>query len=783
MRLFEALLDVPETERDAWIDARTTGNPTLRTRLLALETADRSNALPTGGALPALEEAVTPERIGAYKIIERIGKGGMGAVYRGEREAGDFTRTVAIKVIKPGLFTPEVVERFQRERQILAALSHPHIARLYDGGETEAGAPYIIMEFVDGKPLLQWAETSAPTRAERIRIFRDICAAVAFAHAHLIVHRDLTPANVLITADGAVKLIDFGIAKPTDTDRGVPTDAAIAALTMTPGYGAPERLTSTQVSTAADVFSLGRLLQDLIPPGRNDRELRAIITRASARDPEHRYASVEALAADIEAWRGGRPVTAFSGARTYAVRKFVSRHGRFVFAGCATFVLLAAALGVTLQANVRAERARIQAEARFQQTRAIANSLLFEVFDEVSATAGSTRAREMLARTGLSYLEALAADETAPLDVRVETAAGFVRLSQVVGGGQAGELGRFADASELLREAERIITPLYEAHPENGAVARAMTQMLLEQSGASLYADNEIETARAQAARAAEIIEPYAREDAKAARAYIFAIRALGDTQGWEEQFAAARDEHLRAEAFAASLTPALRDDPIVTGARAANMRLLGESYHRLGMPEPAREALDASVAFNRAVRDSAPHNPAFIRSLTVSLWYRAVVHRTNERNALARESIEEAMLNARLLRDRDPADAGALRLVATVGEVYAQVLADLDRFEESFALGEEVVAAQRDLVVRAEGAAGARRTLAVTLITNGGNFYNGGQYARACERWREAHEILLGMQREGALAQTDRVRSLATMQDYLARSCNPPRRGLGDTL
>lgn len=140
-------------------------------------------------------------------------------------------------------------------------------------------------------------------------------------------------------------------------------------------------------------------------------------------------------------------------------------------------------------------------------------------------------------------------------------------------------------------------------------------------------------------------------------------------------------------------------------------------------------------------------------------------------------------MLNARLLRDRDPADAGALRLVATVGEVYAQVLADLDRFEESFALGEEVVAAQRDLVVRAEGAAGARRTLAVTLITNGGNFYNGGQYARACERWREAHEILLGMQREGALAQTDRVRSLATMQDYLARSCNPPRRGLGDTL
>ena len=783
MSLFEDLLDVPETERGAWIEAHTSGRPALRTRLVALETADRSGSLPTGGAINALEDAIIPERIGAYKIIERIGRGGMGAVYRAARETGDFERTVAIKVIKPGLFTPDVVERFQRERQILAALAHPNIARLYDGGQTEDGAPYIIMEFVSGQPLLQWAEARSLPRAERIRIFRDICAAVAFAHAHLIVHRDLTPANVLITDDGAVKLIDFGIAKAADTNTTSPNDAAVAAMTMTPGYGAPERLISAQVSTSADVFSLGRLLQDLLRPDRRDTELRAIIARASATEPSQRYASVEALMADIEAWRNARPVAAYSGARTYALRKFAARHGRAVLAGCATFVLLATALGFTLAANVRAERARLQAEARFQETREIANSLLFEVFDEVSAIPGSTSARERLARTGLSYLEALAQDESAPLEVRVETAVGFVRLSQVVGGGQAGELGRFSDAAELLAEAERIISPLYAAHPSDPAVARAMTQVLLEQSGASLYSHNEVALAREQAARAAQIIEPYARQDAKAARAYIYAIRALGDTEGWEENFEAARDQHQRAEAFAAGLPQALRDDPAVMGARAANRRGLGESYHRLGMTDEARDAIDAAVTYTRAVRDGAPQNPAFVRGLTVALWYRAVVHRTNERDALARQSIEEAMANARQLRERDPNDAGALRLVATVGEVYAQILADARRFDESFVLGEEVVAAQRDLVVRAEGAAGALRTLAVTLMTNGGNFYNGGQFDRACERWREALSIFTGLEREGVLAETDRTRSMASAQDYVARSCNPPHAGLGSNL
>ncbi|MEZ6023707.1 MAG: serine/threonine-protein kinase [Hyphomonadaceae bacterium] len=216
MTVFEEFLAVPEADRATWLDVRTQGRPELKTRVSALVMADRSTMVQTGGAIGALQEETIPERIGAYRIVSLIGRGGMGAVYLAERDAGDFTRTVAIKVIKAGLFSPEVVRRFQSERQTLATLAHPNIALLYDGGETEAGSPYIVMEYVDGAPLMQWVAEQTPTRATRLALFADICSAVAFAHARLIVHRDLSPSNVLVTREGVAKLIDFGIAKPAD---------------------------------------------------------------------------------------------------------------------------------------------------------------------------------------------------------------------------------------------------------------------------------------------------------------------------------------------------------------------------------------------------------------------------------------------------------------------------------------------------------------------------------------------------------------------------------------
>jgi serine/threonine-protein kinase len=790
VRLFEELLQVPERERDAWMARVAADRPDLLTRLQALREADRLATLRTGAAAEAFEgeeEVAAPERIGSYRVLERIGRGGMGSVYRAERATGDFAHVVAIKIIKPGLLSHSLVDRFQRERQLLARLSHPNIARLYDGGEIEGGSPYIVMEYVEGLPLLQMVEEQRLSRGDRLRLFADICGAVAFAHRHLVVHRDLTPSNILVTPDRVVKLIDFGIARPPDVSGDLTpgtSGGSVASLSLTPGYAAPERTTSTNVTTAADIYSLGRLIEKLIVPDRQGRELQAIAAKATAQDPGARYPTAEALGADVQAWQNNLPVEALGGGKRYRARKFVTRHRLEVAAAASAILLLVAALTITLLANSRAEQARAQAEARFQQTRGIAKALLFDAFDQVSRVPGSTAARHTLAQTGLAYLRALAADDDAPLDVRLEAANGFIRLSKVAGGGEGGQLGKYEDANALLARAETILLDLRRRYPHDPRVRQAHASLLVEQSGANLYNNNEIKLAREQAIAAQSLIKPTAAADPESARIFATAVQGEADSYGWDEDYQKARTAHLRAEAFIAGLPPAMQTQRPIMMARSGNLRLLGEAHHNLDQHGDARRVLDRAVAVNRHLLRADPHDPVLIRKLATSLWYRAVVHRTNMRDRLARESIEEAVANARLLRDRDPSDAGGLSLFAVTSEVQAQVLADQNRFKESYAVSDQIMAAHRRLVELAGNAPGALRSMATALSTRGGNFYNGGDYRRACDAWREARGIFLGFERRKVLTETDR-NGLGRVRNYLAASCDNgvPRAGLGKEI
>jgi serine/threonine-protein kinase len=790
--LFESLLDQPEEARDAWLAERTADKPQVRLRVNALRDADRRATLRTGAAVEILEEEPPPERIGAYRIAERIGRGGMGAVYRGERDAGDFVHVTAIKIIKPGLLSESLIGRFRRERQILASLRHPNIAQLYDGGEAPDGSPFIVMEFVDGLPLLQWADTHHADRATRRRLFLDICAATAFAHRNLIVHRDLTPSNVLVTADGTVKLIDFGIARPPevaslDAEPGSPSvhGPSIRDLSLTPGYAAPERMVSAEVTTLADIYSLGRLLHAMIPRTDGDVELAAIVARACAANAQDRYPTVEALAADIEAWRDGLPVAAVNGGRRYRIGKFVRKHSVAVGAVAAVSLVLVAALAATLAANVRVERARAETETRFQQTRAIANAMLFDAYDEVSRVTGATQARVILAQTGLDYLNALSADANAPVDVRLEAGRGFIRLAGLIGGEGASELGRVADGAALLARGETILDELRRDHPDDPAVRAAVADLWITRSGDALYNDNAPARARELAQQVLVLLENNPQADAETARRYAVSLQAVGDSYGWEDDYQLARDAHLRAEAFIEGLPEALREDTGVRNVRSANLRLLGEAHHKLQEHGPARAALERAVEINRGLVRDQPDSPSAIRKLALSLWYSAVVHRTNGRRAAAKAAIDEAAVLARRLKDRDPADMGVLRLNGTVGEVRAQVLADAGLYSESFAVTEDVISIYRRLAELAEGSPGARRGLAMMLRTGGGNYYNGRAYARACTAWRESRSILETLAAEDSLSEIDRNNSLREMRDYVTRACEggPPRAALGSQL
>ncbi|ESQ77414.1 serine/threonine-protein kinase [Asticcacaulis sp. AC402] len=786
--LFEALLDVPEPDRMAWIDVNAAGRPKVRERLLAMLQADTLHNLRTGGATDTVEPENEPERMGAYRITGLIGRGGMGSVYKGERATGDFAHTVAIKVIKPGLLSESLVERFRRERQTLAQLSHPNIARLYDGGETEDGAPYIVMEWVDGLPLMRWVEEEDPSPDRRLALFGDMCRAVACAHRSLVVHRDLTPSNVLVTRDGVAKLIDFGIAKLTANNvgsdgNGGTTKASLASanLSLTPGFAAPERLTSSEVTTAADIYSLGRLLDRLAYDA--DDEIKAIIARATAQRPGDRYATAEALLADIEAWRKDYPVAAMAGGRAYVFGKFVMRHRFGAAAAGVAAIAIVTAFGLTLAANQRAETARAEAETRYAETRALANTLLFDVYDEVSAVPGTTKARLLIAQTGVDYLEKLAEDRSAPVGVRIEAGKGFVRLSQVMGGGQEATLGRYKDATALLARGEAVLKAVHDENPGNAEAAAAYAGLLVEQSGNNLYNDSNSAKAREQALAAQALLKDRATTDVRLAATYLMAIQAEGDSWLWVDEFEKARDALLRADSFYKGLKPEFRKDLAVLAGRSSSLRLLGEAWHKLKKPDEAKAVLAENIAVNRERVRRDPQNPKVTRGLTLALRYNAIVHRTNGRDTEAQATISEAFTLAKALQKRDPADTGALELIAAVGDVYAQVLTDRKQYDEAEKVSDEVIAAQRKRIEIADGAPFAVRGLATTLATRGGNFYNAGRYDKACQTWQETRSTWEGLAARGQLSQTDRDNGYAEIRDYLARACNPPRDGLGDEV
>jgi serine/threonine-protein kinase len=386
--LFEGLLERAPGEREAWL-ASVEPDPDLRGEALALVDADSgprvSITRQVREASARVAEANGVERrLGPYKLIEEIGSGGMGTVFLAERADDAFARRVAIKVLR-GIPTRESTERMRRERQILADLSHPHIARLLDGGSTADGQPYLVMEYVEGEPINQFCEKRALAVADRLRLIQKVCGAVQFAHQRLVIHRDLKPANVLVRADGEPVLLDFGIAKLLGNTGG---DAATGMPWFTPAYASPEQRRGEAVSTATDVHGLGLLLYEVLaerPPSadaserlpkpsqatarhRIPAELDLIVAKATHAEPERRYVSAAALADDLQRYLRGRPVNAAPDRLHYRIAKFVGRHRLATAAIAAAFVM--AILFTWRLANERDRALRAEAEARQQSATA-----------------------------------------------------------------------------------------------------------------------------------------------------------------------------------------------------------------------------------------------------------------------------------------------------------------------------------------------------------------------------------------------------------------------------
>lgn len=530
--LFACAVELPAGEQADFVTRACAGDDALLAEVTGLLRADAhpaglldrtldAGSLGLAAEAPAGPPLAAGTTIGAWRLVRPLGHGGMGIVYLAERTDASFAQRAALKIVRGGLISRALEERFLRERRILARLEHPGIARLLDGGFTPEGQPWFAMELVEGEPITEWAGNRALDVPARLRLFLDACAAVQYAHRRLVIHRDLKPANILVDSDGRVRLLDFGVARLIDeaADEAGLTRAGWHALT--PAYAAPEQLRGEAPTTATDVFGLGAVLYELlcgnpirepgaaepaefrrtidreIPPLAAHDHLPAAVRRrlrgdletiaavALAPEPERRYPSVEALTSDIERHLAAIPVKARPSSTAYRVARYVRRHRVGVAASATVVALLAAGtVGIWWQAvEARREASRAREMAAFLQD-------LFESVDPDEARGRVVSARELLDR-GAERIEELEADPDLRVDVVRTLGELYFRL------------GAFDRSESLLRQAEAEALAAFGKDDSRTAVVRAALGYTL--TDASRYAEAEaiIEAALA-ASRASE---------------------------------------------------------------------------------------------------------------------------------------------------------------------------------------------------------------------------------------------------------------------------------------
>jgi tRNA A-37 threonylcarbamoyl transferase component Bud32 len=455
--LFLQASELPGSRRNAFLDEQCAGDEAERWEvesLLAAEAASdaRLRFIVTTAALSvqtADAERAVGQRIGPYVIEKEIGRGGMGTVYLAFRDDDQFRQRVAIKVVNRGMDSEYGRSRFRRERQVLADLQHPNIARLLDGGSTSEGLPFFAMEYLEGEAITVYCRRKGLGLRERLELFLPVCAAVQYAHHQLVIHRDLKPGNILVGEDGIPKLLDFGVATLLDEHCEPAGDFS----PVTAKYASPEQLDGSKLTTATDVYSLGAILRDLVEDGdlAAEEDVHSIVRMAMRAEPRQRYASAEELAADIRRYLEWLPVGARHGSLWYRTRKLIRRRRLPLSAAAAVVCSLVLGIAGALHQAHQAEAARKVAENRLTQMLDLSNSSLADVTALMERLPGALPARRQLVGEMLGFLEKLSHDAGGNTALRIALAKAYLRLGDLQGSSDMANLGDFQGAIRSMR--------------------------------------------------------------------------------------------------------------------------------------------------------------------------------------------------------------------------------------------------------------------------------------------------------------------------------------------
>jgi eukaryotic-like serine/threonine-protein kinase len=630
-QLFWEACELDQAARRAFLEERCARDESLRAELGRLLAAHDCE----GAAGAQADVRAAPGRFGAWQTTRLLARGGMGEVWLAHRADGQHEQVAALKILSPYLAAPDSVDRFRRERQLLARLEHPHIARLLDGGVGPGGEPFLVMEYVEGERLDRYCDEHRLPIPARLRLFLKICGAVNAAHQHFVVHRDLKPSNILVTKEGEPKLLDFGIAKVMDAETGRERTATVNQF-LTPTYASPEVLRGEPATAASDVYSLGVLLYELLtgnrpfgtsgafPAAEWERALRdtapsrqwqvseaiaeqrsttaarlrqtiegdltTILDKALRHEPGERYQSAERLADDLSLYLANRPILARPQTLPYRARKFVARNGWPV--RVAAVMLIGIALGV---ASTVAEK-RV-AERRFGEVRRLAHYVLFDLYDDVSNLSGSAKVRAEMARRATEYLNTLSREAKNDRSLRLELADGYLRLGDIQGNMFRTNLGDTRGALVTYQRGIDLLSPLADGRD----AVRLRTLIALHRAQATdmnSATRSDFDRLRSAVASLEKLAgnPPRIEDDYQLGQAYTLLGGLEQQHGGWVSISAVGTSEFDRAEAHLrrAAATPLAKPDYVYALAELLDRR--AQSYASL---DPER-----SIAYDRQALD-----------------------------------------------------------------------------------------------------------------------------------------------------------------------------------
>ncbi len=765
LQLFEQAMEWPAAARQERLTALLQSDPEVLAEVLAMLKADEASAmLPTLPPEPTakIDDGPMPERLGKYRLIEEIGRGGMGLVYRASRDDGLFDQQVAIKVIRRNVFSATTQEQFDNERRILARLHHPHIAHLLDGGVSEDGASYIIMELIKGVPITDYAEANGLDLNARLALFRDACDALEYAHRELVVHADVKPSNVVVAEGHGVKLLDFGIARLVGEDGGRASSA------HTPGYSSPARLSGERSTPTDDVFALGVLMQALIEGVAGiDNDLRAVAAKAAQPDAATRYGAVRELSEDVTRWQRHEPVSAHVPDRARSLLLFWRRNQFLVAAGA----LLAFTAVLSTGLYFRADAARNTAEQRFSETRSLSNYLVSDVVRDLETMPGTGPLRQQIAERARVTLENLSKVPGAPLELQIETANAYARVGEILSSEDLREMMDPAIGDAVLAKAEASLRSLIRQMPERADLQMSLARTLMARASFQDRAKADQAKTAALLDEVIQLCDPLIARDPADFRARMTRLQVdvmRGYSYSRQSDHANAIAMAKQALTRAAEMKPkTVRDRADVAIMAEQSHTLIGDSIWYGGNPPAALAHYEQGKAVVDAADLGSDIRVLKREGFTTYTVASSLFALGQPQKAVAMsESGLAAIARLRLFDN----SGSARRTENIVREEYSYELQNTGHIAEAYRQNDLALAGYRENARLQPNNYQVLRALPAALRPSGEMYRDTGNPAKGCERFREADGVWTGLAKAGLLSKFDADNDVKLIKSRLAK-------------